>query len=127
MLPDDPETARVPKMVNEAMLLPDDEVQNVARRHGEVSIEAVKQTYGGDEIDRLQRSAVEGDGPVTLVADLEPVEQERVEEAAREAGANPSVWLAEATAEVAREGGPTATPTTLTEQVERAILRRTPP
>lgn len=113
-------------MVNEVMLLPDEAVQNVAREHREVSIEAVRRTYTDDEIDRLRRRAVEDDAPVTLVADLEPVERERVEEAAEDAGENPSLWLARATAEVAREGGPTAAPTTLAEQVERTILRRTP-
>jgi len=113
-------------MVNEAMLLPDDAVQNVARRHGELSIEAVKQTYAEDEIGRLQRRAVEDADAVTLVADLDSVERERVEAAAQEAGVNPSVWLAQATAEVARDGGPTAAATSLTEQVERAILRRCP-
>lgn len=113
-------------MVNEAMLLPDEAVENVAREHREVTVEAVRRTYAGDEIHRLQRRAVEDDAPVTLVADLEPVERERVEEAAEDAGLNASVWLAQATAEVARDGGPTAAPTTLTEQVERAILRRTP-
>lgn len=108
------------------MMLPNEVVENVAHRHGEVSIEAVKEVYTEEEIHRLQRRARDGDGEVTVLAALEGPERERVEEAAAEAGQHPAVWLAETTTDVVSEGGPVARPETLAEQVERAIFRRAP-
>lgn len=113
-------------MVETAMMLPDDEVENVAHRHGEVSIEAVRETYTEEEIARLQRRARDGDGGVTVLAALEGPERERVEEAAAEAGQHPAVWLAEATRDVVPERGPVACPETLADQLERVIFSRAP-
>ena len=112
-------------MVETAMMLPNDVVENVAHRHGEVSIEAVKEAHTEEEIARLQRRARDECDEVMVLAALERPERERVEEAAAEAGQHPTVWLAETTIDVVSESGPVARPETLAEQVERAIFHRT--
>jgi hypothetical protein len=111
-------------MVREAILLPNVVVENVARLHGDVSIEAVRETYTEEEIAEHQRRAREGDGTVTVIAALEKVERERVEEAAAEAGQPPGQWLAEATVQHVSDRGPVAGPETVGDQVEQAIFRR---
>lgn len=112
-------------MVEHAILLPDDVAQTVAHRHGELSIEAVRDTYSDTEIIEFQRRAAEGDCEVTVLAALDELERERVEDAAAEAGQHPAVWLAETATEAIQERGPVARPETVTEQVESAILRLT--
>jgi uncharacterized protein YegJ (DUF2314 family) len=112
-------------MVETAMILPNDVVENVAHRHGEVSIEAVRETYTEKEISRLQRRARDECDEVMVLAALEDEERERVEKAATEAGKHSVVWLAETTTDVVPETGPMAHPETLSEQVERAIFQRT--
>lgn len=112
-------------MVKNAMVLPKRVVENVAHRHGEVSIEVVESAYSKSELKSLRREAREGDGAVVVVAQLEPVERERVEEAAEAEGKHPSVWLAEAAVRVVRGGGPVARPQVVGDQVERAIYRET--
>lgn len=111
-------------MVQKAMILPDGVVENVAHRCGEVSIEAVTEAYTEDEIAEFQRRAVDGDVEVTVLAALDGVEMERVEEAAAEAGQHHAVWLADAAVDVVEESGPVARPERLGEQVERVIFRR---
>jgi hypothetical protein len=113
-------------MVKRAMLLPSGVVEGVAHRHGELSIEAVRETYREEEIDRLQIEARDGDGESTVLAALDEHEMERVKRAASEAGENPSVWLLEATLDVVDDRGPVARPETLAEQIERVIMRRAP-
>lgn len=112
-------------MVDRAMLLPNEAVENVAHRHGEVSIQAVRQSYTEEEIAELQRQAMEPDREATILAALHQHERERIENAAEEAGKNPAVWLAEATVEVVQEAGARVQQEDLAEQVERAVYQRT--
>jgi hypothetical protein len=112
-------------MVTKALMLPDAVVEEVARRHGEASIAAVRETYSEEEIDRLQRRARDEEMDVTVLAALDEMERERVEHAASEAGEHPSVWLMQTTLDVMENEGATAGPETLGEKVERAILQRT--
>jgi hypothetical protein len=107
------------------MLLPREVVEELARRHEELSIEAVRDTYREEEIDRLQVEARDGDGESTVLAALDEHEAERVERAASEAGEHPSVWLSEATLDVVDDRGPVARPETLAERIERVIFRQT--
>ena len=113
-------------MVKRALLLPSEAVEEVAHRHGELSIKAVRETYREEEIDRLQVEERDGDGENTVLAALNDHERERVKRAASEAGENPSVWLLEATLDVVDDRGPVARPETLAEQIERVIMKRAP-
>ena len=113
-------------MVETAIILPNDVAEGVAHRHGELSIEAVKEAYTEEEIARLQRRARDECDEVIVLATLEDPERERVEEAAAEAGQHPTVWLAETVTDAVTETGPVAHPETLAEQVERAIFDRAP-
>jgi hypothetical protein len=113
-------------MVKRAILLPSEAVEEVAHRHGELSIEAVRETYREEEIDRLQVEARDGDGESTVLAALDDHERERVKTAASEAGENPSVWLLEATLDVVDDRGPVARPETLAERIEHVIMKRAP-
>ena len=113
-------------MVKRALLLPNEAVKEVAHRHEELSIEAVREAYREEEIDRLQVEARDGDGESTVLAALDEHERERVKRAASEAGQRPSVWLLEATLDVVDDRGPVARPETLAEQIERAIMERAP-
>ena len=108
------------------MLLPSEVVEELARRHGELSIEAVRETYSEEEINRLQVKARDGDGESTALVGLDEHEAERVERAASEAGEHPSVWLSEATLDVVDDRGPVARPETLAERIERVIMKRAP-
>lgn len=110
-------------MVETAILLPESEVENVAQRHGEVSIEAVRKTYSEVELEHLQRETLAGEDEVVVLAALDPVERQRVEEVAESEGMQPAEWLAEETLRVAREG-PAIGHVSLERQVEDVIMRR---
>jgi len=113
-------------MVTRAMLLPNEVAEELARRHGEMSIEAARETYSEEEIGRLQVEARDGDGESIVLVGLDEHEAERVERAASEAGEHPSVWLSEAMLDVVDDRGPVARPETLAERIEQAIMERAP-
>ena len=113
-------------MVKEAILLPNETAEKVAHEYGELSTEAVRETYTKEEIAGLQRRARDECDEIMVLAVLEDSEVKRVEEAAVEADEHPAVWLAEATMKVMTESRPTVCPEALAEKVERAILIEAP-
>jgi hypothetical protein len=113
-------------MVETAFVLSKENVETVVQKQGNVTIEAVKRTFSRGEMEYLARRALTDQGVKTIViADLDRIERERVEEAAEAEGKEPGEWLAEATEEIAREKAGLGEHISVERQIEEAILNKT--
>lgn len=113
-------------MVETAIILSEKDVETVVEKQGDVSIEAVRRTFSREEIEHLARRALTDQEVKTIViADLDRIERERVEEAAEAEGKEPGEWLAEATEEIAREKAGLGEHMSVERQIEGAILNKT--
>lgn len=109
-------------MVNEVCVLPEGTANKIYEKAGEVSMDSVKAEFTEERLRELRSEALHGPDDVFMIADMEPVEWEIVNEAVEGTDEHPVHWLTRAFMETAEKDPVMVGETSAEELLERAVF-----